>query len=72
MSIHERRAHASREDRDRVFVLRFWIERESAPQAVPIWRAKVSDVVSGEERHVDGVDSALAYVRDVMATSPMD
>ena len=64
MSIPERRANPDRVDSDRVFILRFWVERESAPDAVPIWRAKVSDVVSGEERHMNGVDAALELSAD--------
>lgn len=66
MPIPERHEHPDQVDNDRVFILRFWIERESAPEAVPIWRAKVSDVASGEEKHVNGVDAALAFVRSSM------
>jgi hypothetical protein len=70
MSIPERRENPDRVDSDRVFILRFWIERESAPNAVPIWRAKVSDVVSGEEKHVNGVHAALEHVRNSMNAQP--
>lgn len=70
MSSPERGRHPEPVDSDRVFILRFWIERESAPHTVPIWRAKVSDVVSGEERHLDGVEAALALVRERMAATP--
>jgi hypothetical protein len=71
MTSPERRTNTERVDSDRVFILRFWIERESAPDSVPIWRAKVSDVVSGEERHVNGVDAALECIRKSMATEPL-
>lgn len=57
-------------DNDRVFILRFWIESESGPHAVPFWRAKVSDVMSGEEKHVNGVDAALEHVRESMRATP--
>ncbi len=70
MSSPERRANPDRVDGDRVFILRFWVERESAPDAVPIWRAKVSDVVSGEERHMNGVDAALEHVRRSIPAEP--
>ena len=66
MVASERRAGAERGDNDRVFILRFWIERESTPHAVPLWRAKVSDVVSGEECHLNGVEPALEHVRKLM------
>jgi len=71
MSSTERRGNPERVESDRVFILRFWIERESAPDSVPIWRAKVSDVVSGEERHVNGVDAALDHIRESMAAEPI-
>ena len=61
---------SQRVDSDRVFILRFWVERESAPDAVPIWRAKVSNVVSGEERHVNGVEAALEHVRSSIPANP--
>jgi hypothetical protein len=70
MSITELRAINEPRDGDRVFVLRFWIERESGPDAVPFWRAKVSDVMSGEERHVNGVEAALDHVRKSMDRTP--
>jgi hypothetical protein len=69
MSSPERRRHPGPVDGDRVFILRFWIERDSAPEALPIWRAKVSDLVTGEERHLDGVDAALALVGERMAAT---
>jgi hypothetical protein len=72
MSIPERGAGTGAVDSDRVFILRFWIERESAPSTVPIWRAKVSDVMSGHERHMDGVEAALAHVREEMAAATTD
>jgi hypothetical protein len=72
MPIPERRATTDRADSDRVFILRFWIERESAPSTVPFWRAKVSDVVSGEERHVNGVEAALDLIRGDMAIAPLE
>ena len=71
MSTQERRANPHREDSDRVFIVRFWIERESAPDTAPIWRAKVSDVSSGEEKHVHGVEAALDYVRKSMCAAPI-
>jgi hypothetical protein len=49
---------------DRVFVLRFWIER-AAPDSV-LWRAKVSDLSAGTEKHLNGVDAALEYVRQLL------
>lgn len=70
MSIPERRSSPELVNYDRVFVLRFWIERESAPHAVPIWRAKVSDVASGQEKHLNGVEAALAHVRELMGADP--
>ena len=72
MSITERRSIQDRVDSDRVFILRFWVERESAPSTVSFWRAKVSDVVSGEERHVNGVEAALELVRGRMAIAPVE
>jgi hypothetical protein len=55
---------------DRVFVLRFWIERESTLNAVPFWRARVSDLASGQEKHLNGVEAALNHVRELMAADP--
>lgn len=66
MVVTERRENPEREDNDRVFILRFWVERESTPNTAPLWRAKVSNVVSGEERHLNGVEAALEHVRKTM------
>lgn len=71
MSNPGHRGIADRVDNDRVFILRFWLERESAPSAVPFWRAKVSDVVSGEEKHTNGVDEALEHIRTQMNSTPI-
>lgn len=70
MSNPEQRGNPDRADNDRVFILRFWVERESAPDAVPFWRAKVSDVVSGEEKHTNGVERALDHIRAQMESTP--
>ena len=60
-----------RSDIDRVFVLRFWIERESGPGSERIWRAKVRDVASGRETHFNGVDATLEHVRKEMTFDPV-
>jgi hypothetical protein len=71
MSNPGHRGNPDRADTDRVFILRFWVEHESAPGAVPFWRAKVSDVVSGEEKHKNGVDEALEHIRTQMNSTPI-
>jgi predicted secreted Zn-dependent protease len=70
MPIPERLVPNDPRDGDRVYILRFWNERESGSDAAPVWRAKVSDVVSGEEKHVNGVEAALEHVRRSMDRSP--
>ncbi len=52
---------------DRVFVLRFWLER--APPELILWRAKVSDLSSGTEKHLNGVEAALEYVRRALTNT---
>lgn len=52
---------------DRVFVLRFWLERAASPGARALWRAKVTEPDGGETRHANSVDEALALVRDQMS-----
>ncbi len=70
MSEQDPRPLRSSADIDRVFVLRFWIERAAAPNAAAVWRAKVSDLSTGEEKHANDVDGALACVRTLMAEPP--
>jgi len=70
MSEQDPRLHRSTADTDRVFVLRFWIERAAAPNAATVWRAKVSDLSTGEEKHANDVDGALACVRTLMMQTP--
>lgn len=56
-------------DGDRVFVLRFWRERPAAGGAAAMWRAKVTEPDGGPTRHADGVEQALAIVREAMAVA---
>ena len=70
MTVNESAAGDTTPDSDRVFVLRFWIERNAAENACSIWRAKVSDLSSGEEKHANGVDAALDIVRSAMRSGP--
>jgi hypothetical protein len=70
MSEQNLRPGGSTYDTDRVFVLRFWIERAAAPNAAAVWRAKVSNLSTGEEKHANDVDGALACVRSAMTLPP--
>lgn len=66
MVVKDLRSSGGTHDGDRVFVLRFWIERAAGPEATALWRAKVTELSSGEAKHVDSVDEALALVRSEM------
>ncbi|MDM0110713.1 hypothetical protein QTI66_01050 [Variovorax sp. J22R133] len=57
---------------DRVFVLRFWLERAPGPGAGALWRAKVTEPDGGETRHANSVDEALALVRSRMCQASED
>lgn len=66
MSAEVHRSGSNPPGTDHVFVLRFWIEREAGPDGAAVWRAKVSDLSTGTERHANDVDGALAHVREAM------
>jgi hypothetical protein len=68
MTIPAGHGESDRSDNDRVFVLRFWIERESAPGSERIWRARVRDVASGREAYFNSVEATLDHLRKEMAS----
>jgi len=66
MTVRNLRSSDGDPEGDRVFVLRFWLERPPSTVAQPMWRAKVTETDGGEPRHANSVDEALALVRSRM------
>jgi hypothetical protein len=64
--------HPPHGDADRVFVLRFWLERSDDSGRRALWRAKVTEPDAGLTRHANSVDEALAMVRDEMSRTSKD
>lgn len=71
MTVQDLRSRGSNHEGDRVFVMRFWLERAASHDAGALWRAKVTDLNTGEARHANSVDEALDLVRGVMAEAPV-